>query len=475
MNSRVEFGDFQTPGSLSSQVCDLLLQSGVSPASIVEPTCGKGAFLRSSRQAFDCRSILGFEINPNHADEAASIDGISVTRADFFSTDWRDVFGALPDPLLVIGNPPWVTNAAVGSLNGSNLPVKSNFMNMKGMDAIMGKSNFDISEWMMLHLLEVLSERQSVMAMLCKTSVARKVLKRAWVSGLKMAKASMWRIDASGHFGVAVDACLLVCTMGRSGDSRECAVYPEIGADAPSMTYALKNAELVSNAADAKIHERLEGRSPLKWRSGVKHDCSRVMELRPVDGGFRNGLGETVDLEDTLIFPMLKSSDLAKSMWPPVRHMIVTQKDIGEDTEPIEENAPSTWRYLQAHAEYLDRRTSTIYRKRPRFSVFGVGPYAFAPWKVAISGFYKKLSFSIVGPVSGKPVVLDDTCYFLPFASRGDAESVADMLHSDSAQGFLRSRVFWDAKRPVTAGVLQSLDLQALSVQLGMLLPPSYE
>lgn len=476
MNARVEFGDFQTPDELCRQVCHVVSQSGLSPASIVEPTCGKGSFLRASAQAFsECGSILGFEVNPVYADEAETVDGVSVSHGDFFATDWTEVFRKLPEPVLVIGNPPWVTNSAIGSLNGSNLPAKSNFMNMTGMDAITGKSNFDISEWMIFHLLETLSGRHAILAMLCKTTVARKTLKRAWRSDLQVGKASIWLIDAFYHFGAAVDACLLVCEMGKDTTVRECAVYPTLAADGPSSTFALMNGSLVSDAKAAQAYESLVGKSPLKWRSGVKHDCSKVMELRSFGGRFQNGLGERVEIENVFVYPMLKSSDLGKPETPPIRHMLVTQQFVGEDTARIEAAAPATWRYLKAHGPYLDRRTSTIYRNRPRFSVFGVGPYAFAPWKVAISGFYKRLDFSIIGPVDGKPAMLDDTCYFLPFASRADAELVASILHSELAQGFLRSRVFWDAKRPITAGLLRSLDLAALAAQSGVALPPCYE
>ena len=34
--------------------------------------------------------------------------------------------------------------------------------------------------------------------------------------------------------------------------------------------------------------------------------------------------------------------------------------------------------------------------------------YTFEPWRVAISGFYKKLNFRVVGSFEGKPIVLDD-------------------------------------------------------------------
>ena len=476
MSVKIEFGDFQTPNNLCEQICGILAESHYLPASIVEPTCGTGTFLRASARAFpNCNSIFGFEINAEYVEAANSIEGVSVTHANFFTTDWAGVFRNLPEPILVIGNFPWVTNSSIGSLSGFNLPEKSNFMHLKGIDAITGKSNFDISEWMLLRLLETLSGRSATLAMLCKTTVARKVLRSAWRSNFQIGKAFTRPIDAFNHFGAAVDACLFVCVLNKGASSRECAVYPNLHAEVPSSEITLKNGGLVYNSQDAHTYESLDGKSPLKWRSGVKHDCSKVMELRHVRGKFQNGLGETFDIENDFVYPMLKSSDLSKSVWPPSRYMLVTQQTTGEDITRIKDDAPLTWRYLQDHAYYLDKRKSIIYRNRPRFSVFGVGKYAFAPWKVAISGFYKTLNFCVVGPVSEKPVVLDDTGYFLPFSSKVNAESVAGMLHSEPAQAFLRCRVFWDAKRPITAGILQSLDLAVLSKQLGVTLPRPYE
>jgi len=111
----------------------------------------------------------------------------------------------------------------------------------------------------------------------------------------------------------------------------------------------------------------------------------------------------------------------------------------------------------------LDRRGSSIYKGRPPFSIFGIGPYSFAPWKVAISGFYKRLNFQQVGPLQGRPVVFDDTCYFLACSSEEESRRVVELLNSNVARDFYRAFVFWDAKRPITAELLQRLSLPGLA------------
>ena len=101
-----------------------------------------------------------------------------------------------------------------------------------------------------------------------------------------------------------------------------------------------------------------------------------------------------------------------------------------------------------------------IYKDKPPFSIFGVGDYSFKPYKVAMSGLYKSSHFSLLLPVNGKPVMLDDTCYLLGFDSLGQAAVALGLLNSQPVQDFLKSIVFPDSKRPYTKDVLMRIDLQ---------------
>jgi hypothetical protein len=63
--------------------------------------------------------------------------------------------------------------------------------------------------------------------------------------------------------------------------------------------------------------------------------------------------------------------------------------------------------------------------------------------------------------------MVDDTCYFLPFADEASAQSAARALESELARDFFRGRIFWDAKRPINKAILQCLDLERLIEALG--------
>ena len=45
---KIEYGDFQTPIELANQICHKLVELGVNPEIIIEPTCGIGNFIDAS-------------------------------------------------------------------------------------------------------------------------------------------------------------------------------------------------------------------------------------------------------------------------------------------------------------------------------------------------------------------------------------------------------------------------------------------
>ena len=487
---RSEFGDFQTPMALARAATALLERAGLRPACVLEPTCGEGSFLAAALERFpSLLRAVGVERDAVYLEAARDavrnlrpdID-CELRHQDFFATDWATLLSRLPDPLLVIGNPPWVTNAALGRLQSKNLPPKRNAQQLAGIEALTGRSNFDISEWMLMRSLEWMVGREATLAVLCKTAVARKLLEHAWLhdqpdlsdlsdladlADLKLAPAELYRIDAAEHFGASVDAGFLVVSTTGGAAARECAVHTSLGGPVES-TFGLRDGKLVADVAAHARWAHLAGKSARRWRSGIKHDCARVMELREEAGELVNGFGEPADIEPDFVFPLRKSSQLAAAA-PDAgrRFMLVPQRTVGEDTSTLAKRAPRTWAYLRRHGERLDARRSRIYRGRPRFSVFGVGAYSFAPWKLAVSGFYRPLHFRAIGPAGGKPVVFDDTCYALPCASEQEAKLLLRLFESKPAQQFLGARVFWDAKRPVTVGLLGQLDIAKLAAELG--------
>jgi hypothetical protein len=466
---RVEFGDFQTPDALALQVSQLAKQVFPVPSVVVEPTCGLGSFLAASlRQFGELPQYYGFDINEKYITTVRNIlkehDNVSIERVDFFQKDWKTFFEERQDKkILVIGNPPWVTNTALSTLNSGNLPTKSNFQRLSGLAAKTGKANFDIAEWMLMTLIEQLQHSNACVAMLCKTATARKVLKHVWTNETNVHNSSLHLIDAKKYFNVAVDACLFITHIEPGRRAKDATVYADLSFEQKISRFGMSGNELIANLDDYFQFHDIEGESPYTWRSGIKHDAAKVMELTRQNGQYVNGFGKTVDIDDDYVYPLLKSSDLGNGRIIPRKFVILTQQRVGDNTSIIKIYAPKTWKYLEEYAEILDRRKSIIYKKRPRFAIFGIGEYSFSLWKVAISGLYKDIRFSPIGHVSGKPMMLDDTCYFIPCNSEEEATLICRLLNSEICQRFLKSLVFFDAKRPINVDVLKRIDLKKLA------------
>ena len=277
----------------------------------------------------------------------------------------------------------------------------------------------------------------------------------------------IYPIDAKAFFGASVEACLFVLTT-EIGNA-DCEVYESLESTSPSHVIGERDGLIVSDVEMYEKWRSLRGQDPAYiWRSGVKHDCSNVMELEKFEDGYVNGFGEKLDLEDTYIYPLLKSSDVGNSRVKSCRKfVIVTQKNVGEDTSEIKEIAPKTWGYLVRHGEYLDNRKSSIYKGKPRFSIFGIGQYSFSDWKIAVSGLYKRLEFNIVPPMNGKPVLFDDTVNFISMNSEEEARFVYELITSQPATDFLSSMIFWDEKRPITTKVLRELSIKEVAQEVG--------
>ena len=187
------------------------------------------------------------------------------------------------------------------------------------------------------------------------------------------------------------------------------------------------------------------------------------MELVEHGGELRNGLGEMVDVEPEHVYPLAKGADLGRVGFDgPSRRVLVTHRRLGEDTRGLEARSPRLWDYLTRHAGAFAARRSKVYERRPPFSMFGIGAYTFSAWKVAVSGLHKEARFRAVGPVDGKPVLFDDTCYFLPVDHPDEADRILGLLDTTMARTLIASIRFHDAKRPITKGLLSRIDLDAL-------------
>ena len=472
--NRRAYGDFQTNEDLANNVVKHLIEKGHSPEFIIEPTCGKGKFIIASLKYFKTvKKIIGIEIYKPYVwetkfsvlelylkNKAIKKVQIEIKHEDIFNLNLAPVAKENKHlNLLIIGNPPWVTNSELGTLNSKNLPKKSNFKKHSGIDAITGKGNFDIAEYITIQILNHFDQQEGIFAFLVKNSVVKNVLFDQKKRKHNIGNIQKLNIDAKKEFKVSVEACLFLTSTNSVPEftCREIDFYSkeyktEFGWIENKFVYSIANYQKVQN---------IDGKSPFVWRQGMKHDCSKIMELDRFNGHYINGFKQEVAPEERLLFGILKSSDLKDEVVNKYRKTtIVTQKKVGQDTSYIKRELPKTYEYLDSNRAFFNKRKSSIYKGKPPFSIFGIGDYSFAKYKVAISGMYKRTTFSLVLPENDKPLMLDDTCYFIGFDTLEKAQIVQKILNSLVVQNFLKSIIFPDAKRPITKDILMRIDIQ---------------
>ena len=521
-------GDYQTPVPLAKQVCAYLYEvRKLRPQAVLEPTCGLGAFITAST-IFKAREYVGIELNPDYCqycrDHLAG-DNLTIVNADILTTATRPLIHE--QPLLIVGNPPWVNQATLSALEAAPAPTRSaKDFALSGLAAITGESNFDIATAITLQLIAEYQGTNTTIALLCKSTVAIKVFQELKRRGISFTCCNLLRIDAAKAFGVDVSAVLLVVelTAQRNTPAPDiCSIYDlqqplvvleccgylkgrfyrqlplelattsglssainattaptettKVPASAPRSSAAMRQQNPLST--DLTTLTALDGQCQQPWRQGIKHDCVAIMELTPQEQSpststittsdqpllLNNGLGEHVEVEPEWVFPLVKSSHLKEPLLHSWRkYVLVHQRKLHEDTAHLEQDAPLLWAYLHDHAAYFTRRKSRIYRERPAFTLFGIGDYSFAPYKVAVSGFAQQPLFCLLDGTA-RPVMTDDTCYFLSFTQWEVAYVTMLLLNSPRVQSFYGSIALHEAKRPLCKKVLARLDLLQAAAQ----------
>lgn len=473
-SNRREYGDFQTNESLASQVAEYVFSKINDFEFLLEPTCGKGNFILASIiLSNSLRKIVGVEIYQPYIWETKfkilnyylknceiQKPEIDIIHGNAFEYSYEYLAESTKHlKTLVIGNPPWVTNSELGSIESKNLPLKSNFKNHSGFDAITGKGNFDIGEYISLIMLKSFQYHNGLFAFLIKSSVVKNIIQDQNRNGYRFCNSEKLNIDSKKEFNVSVNACLFLTHLNNEPNNI-CKEYNFYNRDYIT-TFGWYKKKFVYSVEDYDKTSIIDGKSIFTWRSGVKHDCSKIMEFEQVNGYFTNGLGENFNLEKNLIYGLLKSSDLKDDKTNTIRKLtIITQNKIGQDTSYIQESFPLVFNYLVTHKEYFDKRKSSIYFDKPDFSIFGIGDYSFAKYKIGISGLYKSTHFTLVSPNDSKPIMLDDTCYFIGFEDFKMAQIAHFLINSDLVQKFLKSIIFSDSKRPITKETLMRIDFE---------------
>ncbi|HQE92287.1 MAG TPA: N-6 DNA methylase [Anaerolineae bacterium] len=189
------------------------------------------------------------------------------------------------------------------------------------------------------------------------------------------------------------------------------------------------------------------------WANGIY--WVEIMAERPdgpvivqnfTEGAKREVEQVTADLEPDLLYPLLRGRDVHRWQAKPSLYILMLQDPEtrrGIDEITVQTRWPRTWAYLKRFEKPLRARSGfTRYFTRkdargklvetgPFYSMFNVGDYTFAPWKVVWRGEVATSLVSAVISTSGsKAIIPDQTAYMVAFEDQDAAHFFCGVLNT---------------------------------------------
>ncbi|HGX92571.1 MAG TPA: SAM-dependent DNA methyltransferase [Candidatus Tenderia sp.] len=157
----------------------------------------------------------------------------------------------------------------------------------------------------------------------------------------------------------------------------------------------------------------------------------------------------TTELEPDLVYPLLRGRDVQRWYAIPSLHILMVQDPKirrGVDADVLQQRYPKTWAYLKRFERPLRERSGfkryfTRKDKRgrsietgPFYSMFNVGDYTFAPWKVVWGRIGNRIESAVVSNVAGKPIIPQETISLVACDNQEEAHYIATTINSTPFQ-----------------------------------------
>ena len=214
---------------------------------------------------------------------------------------------------------------------------------------------------------------------------------------------------------------------------------------------ALKAIRKVLGKSDYQAHAGVYtgGANAVYWVEPVLKRPDGLVVVRNLTEGAKIQVDEVTEpLEPDLLYPLLRGRDVRRWRAEPSALILLTHEP-GMRLRAIPEKDlqtryPRTYGYLKrfepvlrqraAFKRYFTRpeRGGKVTETGPFYSMFDVGDYTFAPWKVVWLGFgATEMKAAVVGLVDGKPVMTNQAMHpFVALGKKDEAHYLCACLNS---------------------------------------------
>jgi len=496
-------GEYYTPGWLVEHVLD---RTGFHSGSrLVDPMCGAGAFLtaaiarlRRERPGIAARDIAdrvqGFDLHPLAVllARAAYVMAlgppggapirIPVARADALSLPPVD-----PAFDVVVGNPPWVgwENLEPAFREKTrHLWEYHGLFERRGrrgpgaMESLLGGGKKDLCMLATYAAAETLLKRGGRLCFVIAQGVFKSAGSGAGFRRFALGDGTTLRVVGVDDFsalaafpGTGARACVM--TLEKGGPTAypvPWRVFDRAGAEPreeiaePIDALDPRSAWVTGAAASIRSIRRAAGASSWRARAGaytggangvfwvevLERRADGTCLVRNIPGAGKRSVPDVTALvEDDLLHPLLRASDVRRLRATPSAWILLTQDPArrrGIDETTMASRYPLALAYLERFREPLaarrDRGTrSLVDGGAPWWSVFSVSSETLSPWKVVWRRIATRVEAAAVGPARARiaagalparalPVVPQETCTFVACASEEEACFLAGLLNT---------------------------------------------
>jgi hypothetical protein len=224
-----------------------------------------------------------------------------------------------------------------------------------------------------------------------------------------------------------------------------------------AQPHALTAIYKVLGQSDYKAHEGVNtgGANAVYWVEVIDRRPDGLVLVRNLTQGAKVQVPEVVEaVEPDLLYPLLRGRDVQRWKAEPSACILMVQdpeKRRGYSEEWLQENYPRTYGYLKRFEEVLRKRAAfkryftrkdknnRIVETGPFYSMFGVGPYTFAPWKVVWPWISKGIRAAVVGFFGEKPVMPEHNTFLVACDVLEEALYICALLNSSAGDFAIRS------------------------------------
>jgi hypothetical protein len=172
---------------------------------------------------------------------------------------------------------------------------------------------------------------------------------------------------------------------------------------------------------------------------------SFLVKAIATEGAKREVESVTVEIEPDLLYPLLRGRDVSRWRAEPLARLLLVQDPIkrrGIDEDEIQRRWPKTWAYLKRFETVLRKRSGfkryftrtdkdgRVVETAPFYSMFDVGEYTLAPYKVVWREQSAWFTCTVVQSINDRPVIPDHKLMLVDLPTDAEAHYLCGALNS---------------------------------------------